>query len=155
MTNSTDHPGVVGRPPLLYAGTFVVALILQWLRPLPILRQMLGLGLGISLFVLGAAFITWGRRTMQGAGTNIDPTQPTTALALGGPFVFTRNPLYVGLTVLYLGLTLAANTWWGVIVLAPLLIVMHFGVVLREERYLSRKFGSAYAEYRGRVRRYF
>ena len=71
-----------------------------------------------------------------------------------GPYRISRNPLYLGLTLIYLALTLAVDTWWGIALLLPLLVVLHHGVVLREERYLERKFGDTYRLYRARVRRY-
>ena len=83
---------------------------------------------------------------MQAAGTNVNPALPTTAIVASGPFRFSRNPLYLALTLLYLGLTLAFNTWWGIVVLVPVLIIMHRGVVLREERYLDQKFGETYRQ---------
>src|SRR5262245_5892949 len=95
-----------------------------------------------------------GRRTMQAAGTNVNPALPTTAIVTSGPFRFSSNPLYLALTLLYLGLTLAFNTWWGIVVLVPVLIIMHRGVVLREKRYLEHKFGETYRRYRSKVRRY-
>ena len=91
---------------------------------------------------------------MEAAGTNINPALPATTIVSSGPFRFSRNPLYLCLTLMYLGLTLAVNTWWGIAVLVPLIIVMHFGVVLREERYLEQKFGESYRQYRSSVRRY-
>ncbi len=91
---------------------------------------------------------------MRAVGTNINPALPATTLVTSGPFRFSRNPLYSALTLLYLGLTLAVNTWWGIVVLVPLLTVMHRGVVLREERYLEEKFGGRYRQYRSKVRRY-
>jgi len=91
---------------------------------------------------------------MQAAGTNVNPALPTIAIVASGPFRFSRNPLYLALTLLYFGLTLAFNTWWGIVVLIPLLIIMHRGVVLREERYLDQKFGETYRQYRSKVRRY-
>jgi protein-S-isoprenylcysteine O-methyltransferase Ste14 len=104
--------------------------------------------------VFAVAIAIWGRRTMQAAGTNMSPLRPTTAVVTTGPFRFSRNPLYLALTLLYFGLTLAFNTWWGIVVLIPLLIIMHRGVVLREERYLEQKFGETYRKYRSTVRRY-
>lgn len=92
---------------------------------------------------------------MQAAGTNVNPALPTTAIVTAGPFRLSRNPLYLALTLLYFGLTLAFNTWWGIVVLVPLLIIMHRGVVLREERYLEQKFGENYRQYRSKIRRYF
>ena len=91
---------------------------------------------------------------MHAAGTNISPLRPATAVITTGPFRFSRNPLSAALTLLYLGLTLALNTWWGILVAIPLLIIMHYGVVLREERYLDQKFGETYRQYRSTVRRY-
>ena len=91
---------------------------------------------------------------MHAAGTNVNPGRPTTAIVTSGPFRFSRNPLYLSLTLLYFGLILAFNTWRGIILLVPLLIIMHFGVVLREERYLEQKFGDEYRDYKARVARY-
>lgn len=92
---------------------------------------------------------------MLAAETNINPFKPTTSIVRTGPFRFTRNPLYLAMTLIYLGLTLLANTWWCFPLLVPVLLLIHFGVVKREERYLERKFGDSYREYQSRVRRYF
>ncbi len=91
---------------------------------------------------------------MHGAGTNISPLKPAISLVTSGPYRFTRNPLYLAMTLLFLGLTMLFNSWWGVILLVPLLVVLHWGVVRREERYLQLKFAEQYTEYRSRVRRY-
>jgi len=154
MSDAADHPGVVARPPMLYGIAFIAMAILEWFWPRPILGGAVGLWPGIAIAVLGVAIAVWGRRTMTAAGTNVDPMLPTTAIVTSGPFQFSRNPLYVALTLLYLGFTVALDTWWGLIVLVPLLVLMHWGVVLQEERYLEQKFGEPYRQYRSRVRRY-
>jgi protein-S-isoprenylcysteine O-methyltransferase Ste14 len=159
MTNTTavaaDHPGVIAMPPFLYLGVFLAAVIAQWLVPLPIFtRTAMAVTLGLTMAVAAIAVAGWGRRTMTAAGTNVRPTRPATTIVTAGPFRYSRNPLYVALTLLYVGLTTAVNTWWGMVLLVPLLATMHFGVVLREERYLDRKFGDSYRAYRSRVRRY-
>jgi protein-S-isoprenylcysteine O-methyltransferase Ste14 len=122
--------------------------------PTPIVGHGGALWLGLALLIIGAAIVIPGRRQLLAAGTNVDPTLPTTAIVTTGPFRFSRNPLYVGLTLLYLGLTFAFDTWWGIILLVPILVVMHFGVVLREERYLKEAFGETYRQYCSTVRRY-
>jgi protein-S-isoprenylcysteine O-methyltransferase Ste14 len=155
LARSADNPGVAVLPPLLYGSALVVVLVLRWFGPVPILGPAVALWLGLSLIVFAVAIAIWGRTTMHGAGTNVNPLKPTTAIVTTGPFRFSRNPLYLALTLLYLGLTLAFNTWWGIVVLVPLLIIMHYGVVLREERYLEQKFGETYRQYRSTVRRYF
>jgi protein-S-isoprenylcysteine O-methyltransferase Ste14 len=154
MATSTDKPGVAAPPPLLYGSAFVLVLVFRWFWPMPIFGHAVALWPGLALLVLGVGIAAWGGRTMHAAGTNVNPALPTTAIVASGPFRFSRNPLYLALTLLYLGLTLAFNTWWGIVVLVPVLIIMHRGVVLREERYLEQKFGEIYRQYRSKVRRY-
>jgi protein-S-isoprenylcysteine O-methyltransferase Ste14 len=154
MTLADDKPGVVARPPLLYLGGLVAALVGRWLTPLPVTRQAVAIPLGLVFIAVGLGIAIWGRRTMLAAGTNVDPTLPATTIVTSGPFRFSRNPLYIGLTLLYLGLTLAFNTWWGAVLVVPLLIIMSVGVVGREERYLEKKFGDEYRAYKARVRRW-
>jgi len=152
--DSADVPGVVAMPPFIYAGAFLVVLLCRALWPLPIVERGSLLWPGLAMAAIAIGIAVWGRRTMVAAGTNVRPSLPATAIVSTGPFRFSRNPLYCALTLLYLGLTAIVNTWWGVIVLAPLLAVMHIGVVLREERYLERKFGEKYRRYESSVRRY-
>jgi protein-S-isoprenylcysteine O-methyltransferase Ste14 len=154
MVPSVDNPGVAVLPPVLYGGALVIVLALHWFWPMPIFGLAVALWSGLALIVLAVAIATWARRTMHAAGTNVNPLRPTTTIVTTGPFGFSRNPLYLALTLLYLGLTLAINTWWGIVVLVPLLIIMHRGVVLREERYLEHKFGETYRQYRSTIRRY-
>ncbi len=154
MRTSAESPGVIARPPLLYGAAFVVVLLLRWLYPWPIFDRGVALWAGVTLLVLGVGVALWGGRTMLAAGTNVDPSLPTTAIVTSGPFRFSRNPLYLALTLVYLGLTLAFNAGWGLVLLGPVLLVMHRGVVMREERYLDRKFGEIYRQYRSKVRRY-
>ena len=152
--SAADSPGVIAPPPLLYLAALGLVLGLRWRWPMPIAAISAVLWPAIVVCGLSLAFGIWGRRTLLAAGTAIDPTQPTTALVTQGPYRHSRNPVYVALTALFVGITLAADTWWGVAALLPLVVVMHYGVVLREERYLERKFGDAYRDYRVRVRRY-
>ena len=142
------------RPPFLYGGGFVVVLGLRWLWPMPIVGHAGPLWTALAVAVVGVAIILLGRRTLVAAGTNVDPMLPTTALVTTGPYRYSRNPIYGGLTLLYLGLASAFNTWWAVIVLVPILAIMHLGVVRREERYLEQKFGEPYRQFCSRVRRY-
>ena len=149
-----DHPGVLGPPPLLFAAGFLVVLLLRWVRPWPILPPHLVPWTGVGLIALGLALGIPGRFALKGAGTSVNPGKPTTAIVTRSSYRFTRNPLYVGIIAVYVGLTLAFDTGWGFIVLVPLLALLHFGVVRREERYLEAKFGEEYRQYRSRVRRY-
>jgi protein-S-isoprenylcysteine O-methyltransferase Ste14 len=154
MPAGADNPGVVVRPPLIYLGAFLIVLVCRRFWPMPIDAEGRVLWPGVALVALAIGIAIWGRRTMAAAGTNINPALPAKTIVSSGPFRFSRNPLYLSLTLMYLGLTVAVNTWWGFVVLIPLVIVMHAGVVLREERYLEKKFGEPYRQYRARVRRY-
>lgn len=150
-----DRAGVIAPPPLIYLGGILLGLALnRWWRPWPIFASASLRWSGLVFVVAGAALAFAGRRAMLAAETNINPFKPTTSIVNSGPFRFTRNPLYLALTLIYVGLTLVANTWWCFPILVPVLLLIHFGVVAREERYLERKFQESYRQYRLRVRRY-
>jgi len=154
MKSSPDSPNVIVLPPVLYAAGLAVGLLLHWVAPRRIFSSDAGYWIGGVFLAAGVVVAIWGRREMEKAGTNVKPTQPTTALVATGPFRFSRNPLYVALTSIYLGVAMLANALWVLALLAPIVMVMHFGVIRREERYLDAKFGDGYRGYRSRVRRY-
>jgi protein-S-isoprenylcysteine O-methyltransferase Ste14 len=147
----TDRPGVIAPPPLIFAVFLAIGWLTRGLLPLAP-PEAVWIGAGIA--IVGIAFAIWGRTTMQRAGTNINPYQPAIALVTSGPFAWTRNPLYVSLTILYAGLALVARSWTALLLLPVVLIIMDAGVIRREERYLEAKFGEAYRAYRGSVRRW-
>lgn len=148
-----DNAGVIVRPPVLYVAALAAMLVLRWLWRLPIFGGAV-FWPGLALVALAVGLLIWGRQTLVAGGTNVDPSLPSTTIVTAGPYRFSRNPLYVGLAAVYLGLTLALDTWWGIVLLAVVLIVMHQGVIRREERYLEQKFGDRYRQYRAAVRRY-
>jgi protein-S-isoprenylcysteine O-methyltransferase Ste14 len=86
--------------------------------------------------------------------TTMIPNRPAAALATGGPYRFTRNPVYLSLAALYVGLALLLNSWWPVALLPLVVLVMNRAVIGREERYLAGAFPAEYAAYRARVRRW-
>ena len=150
-----DNPGVIVWPPLLFGVVLSAVLLLGWLWPLPDFSRPATVWVGVTLLFLGAGLNVWGALSLRKAGTNINPSLPSTALVTSGPFRFSRNPLYVAGSLLFLGLSFVLNNLWGVLALVPLLVVMHYGVILREERYLEAKFGESYRQYCSAVRRYF
>ena len=151
-----DVAGVIALPPLIFLGFLAAAVVLEAVFPLPVLaayptpRYLAG----ATLTVCGFVIIAMGMRRFVAAGTNIPPNLPTTALVVDGIYERTRNPLYLGMTLIYLGLSVAAGSLWAIMLMAPLLWLINVGVVAREERYLERKFGDAYRAYKGRVRRW-
>jgi protein-S-isoprenylcysteine O-methyltransferase Ste14 len=151
-----DVPGVVALPPFILLGFLVAATVLEAVIPLPVLAAdgVARYVVGTVLVVSGFAMIGLGARRFLAAGTNIPPNLPTTALVMDGIYGRTRNPLYLGSTLIYLGLSTAAGSLWAIMLVMPLLWVISVGVIAREERYLERKFGDAYRAYKARVGRW-
>ncbi|MDP8900226.1 MAG: isoprenylcysteine carboxylmethyltransferase family protein [Actinomycetota bacterium] len=152
--NGSDSPGVIAPPPLIYAAGLAAGLLANRLRPTPLLPRTLSKVLGWPLVAGGISLGLWGFREMRRAGTNVDPYHPTTAIVEGGPYAFTRNPLYVGMALVYAGVGARANAIPAALLLPVVLHLVDRGVVKREERYLEGKFGDEYLRYRGRVRRW-
>ena len=93
-------------------------------------------------------------RALSRAHTPVDPLKPTTALVTEGPFRYSRNPIYVALTLLYVGVALLINALGILLLVVPALVMLRYGVIAREEAYLTRKFGDAYRQYTAQVRRW-
>jgi len=150
----SDTAGVITFPPLLVVGMLALGLVAHWLFPRHPFPSTPSRITGIVLVLAGGALIAWGARTMRAAGTNIDPSQPALALVTTGPFRFSRNPLYLANVIIYIGTTLVIDALWPFVLLVPLVALLEWGVIRREERYLSRLFGAPYDAYRQRVRRW-
>lgn len=149
-----DHSGVVVPPPLIYLAFFLVGLGLQRYLPVPRLSMAIGRVVGSALALSGLMLVTWSVKRFWASGTSVVPIRPTTALVIQGPYRFTRNPMYLGLLLLYVGVAFWFGLVWPVL-LAPVLVwTIGVSVIGREERYLTRKFGSEYQQYQARVRRW-
>lgn len=153
---SVDNPGVVAPPPLLYASALGIGLVVDFL----LFRVSTGIPApmryGVAALLLGAAIALGGGalNLFRRAGTHAEPWRPTTAIVTDGVYAFTRNPMYVAATLLYVSISIAADSAIALLLLIPLLIVMHYGVIIREERYLEAKFGDDYRRYKSIVRRW-
>jgi protein-S-isoprenylcysteine O-methyltransferase Ste14 len=143
-------------PPSIFLAFLVAATVLEAVVPLPLLagHALARYLAGAALAVCGLILISTGTSRFVAAGTNIPPNLPTTALVVDGIYGRTRNPLYLGTTLIYLGLSVAAGSLWAIVLVVPLLWVINVGVIAREERYPERKFGDAYRAYKARVRRW-
>ncbi|MGI8480757.1 MAG: methyltransferase family protein, partial [Chthoniobacterales bacterium] len=148
MPPTADHAGVPIHPPLFFLSALLLGVVIDdRIRTLAIFTDDRSRWFGLIAVAIGIALIASGRKTMVKHGTNVNPSQPATTIVQSGPFRFSRNPLYVGLTLLYTGLAMLLNTWWSLLLLVPVSLVMHFLVVRREEAYLARKFGETYLDY--------
>jgi len=152
-----DNPGVVVFPPILLLATIVSGIVLDWLVPIGLVDTIPSgprWVVGAILFVLGASMPINARRAFHKAETNIRPDKPTTAIIISGLYAHVRNPIYQGAAIALLGLALMLGSDWILLLMVPMLLVLHYGVVLREERYLEQKFGEAYWHYKATVPRY-
>ncbi len=150
-------PGVRFPPPLLFIAGFLVG---WWLDTrLEFLIHGTGagsiqLGLGFAMVAGGVLLMLWGITTFLRARTAVIPMSPARAIVVTGPYRFTRNPMYVGLTVAYAGIALLVNMAWPLVTLPAVLIALRYFVIAREERHLRQAFPDAYAAYCERVRRW-
>lgn len=149
-----DTAGVIAPPPLVYLAFLGAGFGLHRWHALNILPFPIPSGFGWTLIGAALCFFAWSRRTMTKRGTPLNPYKPSTTVVPDGPYRFTRNPIYLCMTAVYLGVVLLLNALWPLLLLPVALAVVHFGVILREERYLEAKFGDAYREYKARVRRW-
>ena len=101
-----------------------------------------------------AGTVRWAIVTITRAGSNVPTNLPTTTIIESGPYRFTRNPIYLGMFLGLIGLAIAFDNLWLLMMLVPFALVIRYGVVAREEAYLARKFGDVYCGYRSRVRRW-
>jgi protein-S-isoprenylcysteine O-methyltransferase Ste14 len=151
--NPTEIPGVVAPPPLLYAIPLAVGLLAQHFWPVPILWPDIGRVAGMVLIGLGFVGFA-GIVAFRRARTSPNPWKPSTTLVVSGIYRRTRNPMYLGFTLLYLGITAWVNTLWPLLPLPVVLVLMQRGVIAREEAYLEARFGDEYRRYRAAVRRW-
>ncbi len=152
-----DAPGVIVFPPLIPLIALIVGAILDWLFPLPIINALplaLRIVLGVLILAAGLAMGRAAQLAMNRAGTNINPFQPSLALARDSIFGRVRNPMYVGGSLVFVGIIVVFGLEWTFVLFVLSCFVLHYGVVLREERYLERKFGDDYRRYKERVPRY-
>jgi len=151
-----DHPGVVLPPPLIYFGFLAIGWGLHvWLKG-PDLGLTLEFrrGLAIGLIIVGLLLDGMAAGLFRRRNTAVEPWKPSTTLVTDGPYRFSRNPIYVGFAITYVGLAVAMDSWFALGLLFPCLLAVDRFVIAREERYLAAKFGAAYQAYCARVRRW-
>jgi len=155
VSNTADTANVIIRPPIAWALAVLAALALQWLMPLPFMPAAVPAGwVGGAVFAIALALAAWAIATITRAGSNVPTNMPSTTIVDTGPYRFTRNPIYLSMFLGLVGLAIAFDNLWLLVVLAPFALVIRYGVVAREEAYLESKFGDAYRLYRSRVRRW-
>lgn len=157
MSTFEDRPNRLPWPPMIYVAAAALAVVLNWLVPLPWIPGPLGeflFAVGWLVAAGALAIDIAAMRAMRRARTTIMPHRAADHLVAEGPFSFTRNPIYVGNTMLMIGIGLIAGIAWFLI-LAPLAAYATTKLAIeREERHLEARFGKRYRDYRKKVRRW-
>jgi len=152
-----DYADVAIKPPFLFFGALVLGYVLtRWFPIGPGIASGNGLGLAVGLvfIVIGFAIAIFPARRFRKAGTSVVPGETSTVLVREGVYCLTRNPMYIGLILVYFGLCIVLTSVWMLLLLVPALVILHCGVVMREEDYLSWKFGDDYRRYMDQVPRW-
>ena len=141
-------------PPLVFLLPLAAGLLLHRWAPLGLPAADPWRWAAVALVAAGLALMVWAVAVMRAARTTVIPWHEVSALVTAGPFRVSRNPIYLGDLLVYLGVTAWAGSWWPVLLLPVVLLAMTALVIGPEERYLAQRFGAAYAAYRARVRRW-
>ena len=149
-----DRPGVPIPPPLLFVLPIVASLALEWLVPTSFVHGAFRWILGALIVVAGVALNVGGFITQKRAGIDPIPFNPSTRIVAHGLYRFSRNPMYLGFALCTFGLAILVNSAWVLLAVPIGLILIDRIVIVREERYLERKFGEEYLNYKRRVRRW-
>jgi protein-S-isoprenylcysteine O-methyltransferase Ste14 len=149
-----DISGVIAPPPLIFLAGLAVGFMVEALLPGSSVPDALAWILGGALVLAGAALLFSFERAFQQKQTAANPWRPTTAIVTDGPYGISRNPAYVGMALVYVGIALLSQALWVLLPLPLVLAIIDRGVIVREERYLGRKFGQEYLDYKQRVRRW-
>jgi protein-S-isoprenylcysteine O-methyltransferase Ste14 len=160
MHNPAERPNTVYWPPLAYLAAFILPSILQRVLPLPIIElpgffEEAMVGVGLALLATGFTIDFLALRSFNAVGTPFNPTAKAETLVSFGLYNRSRNPMYLGAMIGFLGLAIATGNIWRWIALAPLAWVLHVKAALREEAHLEARFGEAWRDYAAKVPRWW
>jgi protein-S-isoprenylcysteine O-methyltransferase Ste14 len=159
MTSDKDKAADVAnrgiiRPPLVHLGAIALGLLLHFAWPVRFVPRPISTLLGIIAVLMAVALFFSAVRAFRSAGTPVPGNLPTTTIVRRGPYRWSRNPIYLSFSLLQLGVACWVNTLWPLVTLVPVVALMSFVVIPREERYLETHFPSDYPPYKAAVRRW-
>ena len=160
QSTDTATAGVIARPIRLFPAALLLGFASDRLLPLPFRIPRVGVVHVLSVIIAGLAILIGislfaaGVKNFSRSATPIPTNQPARALVTTGIHGWTRNPIYLGFFLVYIGIGIAVHSPWILVLTMPIAVAMRYGVVAREEAYLERRFGDAYRDYKARVRRW-
>jgi protein-S-isoprenylcysteine O-methyltransferase Ste14 len=152
--DTRDTAGVIAPPPLIFLAALGAGFRLDRRIGRGSLPLKFRVPVGAAALVAGTSLMRSFVQAFARAGTPLDPYKPSEAIVTEGPYRLTRNPAYLGMTLTYAGISLLSDSPWALVPLPAAVAVVDRGVIVREERYLERKFGAPYLDYKRRVRRW-
>ncbi len=157
-TNNNENPGVIFPPPLILLSFLVAGALLQFIFPLGVFAPFSIFSLqffdGLAIILVGIGLALWGVKTFSKAGTNVATHQAALLVVVDGPYKFTRNPMYMGMQILLIGVGIMFSSEWFLLLWPIFFLILRFGVVAREERYMREKFGEQYVALLNSTRRW-
>ncbi|HLG54265.1 MAG TPA: isoprenylcysteine carboxylmethyltransferase family protein [Vicinamibacterales bacterium] len=149
-----DRASVAVLPPVILLGAIVSGVALAWAYPIAALPVGVAVPLGVVFVGLAIALALWAASELANARTAFDVRRSTTAVVVSGPYRLSRNPVYLSMVLLQLGIGAILNSLWILALTWPLGSMLCITAIKPEERYLERKFSSTYATYKASVRRW-
>jgi protein-S-isoprenylcysteine O-methyltransferase Ste14 len=156
----SDHqtrPAAFPWPPVIYVAALAAAIVLAVMVPLPWISGTFAeflFAVGCLLLAGGIAMIALSIRALSRAGTSISPIRPAIQLVTSGPYAISRNPIYLGNTVIMVAIALIAGSPWFIVIGVVAAFATSLLSIRNEERHLDLRFGRRYREYAKRVRRW-
>jgi protein-S-isoprenylcysteine O-methyltransferase Ste14 len=156
MENKKDHPGIYVPPPIIYALTFLAAVFIQKKVPIndSLFHRQVTKIVGVGLLIIALFFLLRSLIQFALSKNTLVTIMPTHSLQTNGIYNITRNPMYLGLAIVYLGISCLIGNWWNIILFPFLLLIIQQYMINREEKYLERRFGQVYLDYKSKVRRW-
>ncbi len=149
-----DAPNVRIVPPLVYLAGLAIGFLASLWLPIKFIPDLVGWTLGAILIIGGAALTSSALVKFRQAGTTVRPDRAAKTLVIAGPYKMTRNPMYLGLAFVYLGIAIAGQSLWAIILLPLVLIIIQRRAIEPEEEFLKRRFGADYISHMTKVRRW-
>ncbi|NOQ94452.1 MAG: isoprenylcysteine carboxylmethyltransferase family protein [Methylophaga sp.] len=146
--------GVIIPPPIVYFVCILIGIGLNYLWPFSFFPQSIQDPIGYSIIALSILLFGLVLREFSKSGTSTDYRKSTVAIISTGPFCYSRNPIYLSLTMLNIGVAFVVGSFWVIIMTIPAVLIVHYAVILKEEAYLIKKFGDEYHCYMNSVRRW-
>lgn len=150
----SDRAKAIALPPLILAAILAIGLLLDFLWPAAFAPSVYAFPVGLSLIFAAIALAVLAVLAMARAQTSPDIRKPTKKIVTSGVFAWTRNPIYLSMVLISLGVAFSVNSLWLLALTAPLAAILQKGVIEAEESYLEQKFGQTYLRYKASVRRW-